>query len=248
MASDEKFDQELAACKIILEDIEEVLESGEREDVQHGYTRICDVINKLESSKDRATEGMLSDEKTIEEVREWNKKQKRELEQFHELRKKLKQNLDGLIEKEKGQKQAAELEHQRQLRHEQAMLDEERDRQLEESKLRDQQRKEEWYKKKLELELEMTRKKTEELQVRPQSVKLQKYTITPFKGDYKDWLRFWNQFMVEVDGSSIASISKFNYLYFRLIAPGVYNRGPSALNSSRGIYNSAPGVMLWLRQ
>lgn len=40
-----------------------------------------------------------------------------------------------------------------------------------------------------------------------QSVKLQKYTITPFSGDYKDWLRFWNQFTVEVDGSSISNIS-----------------------------------------
>ena len=45
-----------------------------------------------------------------------------------------------------------------------------------------------------------------------QSVKLQKYTITPFTSDYKDWLRFWNQFTVEVDGSSIVEISKFNYL------------------------------------
>ena len=47
---------------------------------------------------------------------------------------------------------------------------------------------------------------------KPQSVKLQKYTITPFEGDYKDWIRFWNQFSVEVDGSSISEISKFNYL------------------------------------
>ena len=36
--------------------------------------------------------------------------------------------------------------------------------------------------------------------------------ITPFHGDYKDWLRFWNQFITEVDGSGIAEISKFNYL------------------------------------
>ena len=43
-------------------------------------------------------------------------------------------------------------------------------------------------------------------------MKLQKYTITPFYGEYKDWLRFWNQFMVKVDGSGIAEISKFNYL------------------------------------
>ena len=45
-----------------------------------------------------------------------------------------------------------------------------------------------------------------------QSVKLQRYTITPFQGDYKDWLRFWNQFEVEVDGAKISEISKFNYL------------------------------------
>ena len=184
MASDEKFDKELAASIIILDDIKEALESGEKEDIEHGYKRICDVINKLESAKDQTTEAMLSEEKAIEEVREWNKKQKKEMEQFRELRKRLKQVTDELIEKEKENKQAAELEHQRQLRHEQALIDEERNKQLEESKLRDQQRKEEWYKKKLEMELEMARKKTEEMQVRPQSVKLQKYTITPFKGDY----------------------------------------------------------------
>ena len=47
---------------------------------------------------------------------------------------------------------------------------------------------------------------------KPQAVKLQRYTSTPFEGNYKDWLRFWNQFSVEVDGSSIAEYSKFNYL------------------------------------
>ena len=47
---------------------------------------------------------------------------------------------------------------------------------------------------------------------KPQAVKLQTYAITPFEGDYKDWLRFWNQFSVEVDGSSMAEITKFNYL------------------------------------
>ena len=45
-----------------------------------------------------------------------------------------------------------------------------------------------------------------------QSVKLQRCTITKFNGDYKDWPRFWNQFTVEVDGSSLPEISKFNYL------------------------------------
>jgi len=38
------------------------------------------------------------------------------------------------------------------------------------------------------------------------------YTITPIQGDFTDWLRFWNQFIAEVDGSGIAVISKYNYL------------------------------------
>ena len=47
---------------------------------------------------------------------------------------------------------------------------------------------------------------------KPQAVNLQRYTITPFEGNYKDWLCFWNFFSVEVDGSSMAEISKPNYL------------------------------------
>ena len=47
---------------------------------------------------------------------------------------------------------------------------------------------------------------------KPQAVKLQRCTMTAFEGGYKDSLRFWNQFSVEVDGSSMAEISKFNYL------------------------------------
>jgi len=31
------------------------------------------------------------------------------------------------------------------------------------------------------------------------SAKLPKYTITQFKGDYTDWLRFWGQFSIEID-------------------------------------------------
>ena len=47
---------------------------------------------------------------------------------------------------------------------------------------------------------------------KPQAVKLQKYMITPFKGDCKDWLRFLNQLVVEEDSTNISEISKFSYL------------------------------------
>ena len=74
-----------------------------------------------------------------------------------------------------------------------------------------QQTEEEWLEKIAELRL-VRESISAPASVKPQSVELQKYTITPFKGDYKDWIRFWNQFSVEVDGSAISKISKFNYL------------------------------------
>ena len=73
-------------------------------------------------------------------------------------------------------------------------------------------REEDWFHKKFELEMALEEKKATQKISKPQAVKLQKYTITPFKGDCKDWLRFWNQFVVEVDSTNISEISKFNYL------------------------------------
>lgn len=47
---------------------------------------------------------------------------------------------------------------------------------------------------------------------KPQTVKLQIHAITSFCGDFEDWIRFWNQFTVDVDGWPISEIGKFNYL------------------------------------
>ena len=71
---------------------------------------------------------------------------------------------------------------------------------------------EDWFHKKFELELALDAEKAAQETSKPQAVKLQKYSITPFKRDYKDWFRFWNQFVVEIDNSKLSEISKFNYL------------------------------------
>ena len=75
---------------------------------------------------------------------------------------------------------------------------------------------EDWSDKKFEVELALDVKKATQETSKPQAVKLQKYSITPFKRDYKDWLRFWNQFVVEVDNSTLSEISKFNYCHYPL--------------------------------
>ena len=191
----------------MLEDSEDVLDLGEREDVVLAHERVCNVIKRLEKSKDDTTETMLNEEKTLDEVREWNKKQKEEMKPLWEMRKRLKDKMEKFSEVESQQKQQS-----KRIMEEQAGVNWQQQKENEEIKIRQQQREEEWYKRKLELELEAVKKCTEEEQTKPQAVKLQRYTITPFKGDYKDWLHFWNQFAVEVDGSSISEISKFNYL------------------------------------
>ena len=86
----------------------------------------------------------------------------------------------------------------------------EEQREIEEATERRIQREEEWLKRKMEMRADSTISHT----IKPTSgqVKLQKYTITPFEGDCKYWTRFWNQFTVEVDGSTISEIRKFNYL------------------------------------
>ena len=49
-------------------------------------------------------------------------------------------------------------------------------------------------------------------------VKLPKLVITPFQANHPDWLRFWNEFNVEIEKSALPAVSKFGYLK-ELLAP-----------------------------
>ena len=154
-----KYNRELNAAKLIQEDYEDALESEEKEDVNLAYERLCDAIKKLETSKDNTTEALLSEEKPLEEVREWNKKQKEEMKSLREMRTALKQQMEKFNEREFRQKQERELELQRWILAEQAKVNREKEKEREEASIRQQQREEEWYQKKFELDLELTRKK-----------------------------------------------------------------------------------------
>ena len=128
--------------------------------------------------------------------------------------------MDEIAHKETELELEKQLYIQHKVNEEQTKLKLHQQKEIEEAIFLQNQREEEWYRKKLEFEKEITEsqlQRMEETKARknttePQSVKLQKYTITPFSGNYKDWLRFWNQFTVEVDGATISEISKFNYL------------------------------------
>ena len=76
------------------------------------------------------------------------------------------------------------------------------------------QRKEEWLLSKLEIENEVITEKIVGKHFANNcysECETSKLYNTRFTGDLKSWTRFWNQFSVKVNGSSISEISKFNY-------------------------------------
>ena len=213
MTSKELFERDLTRRAIQLEDVEETLHSGETEDMSSGYERICETIQDLENARDKAVNAMLEEEvESLESVKEWNQEEKQKINKFRDGRRQLKEKLASLAEKELQKRQQREQEQQRLFMEEQAKRAREQLMETEAAKLKQPKLEEEWMQKKLQMERESMQQYREDEARESQVVKLQKYTITPYRGDHKDWLRFWNQFSVEVEGSNIAEVSKFNYL------------------------------------
>ena len=213
MSASEKHNRPLQLAKIILREI-----SGniQEDDLELRHEQICDLIKKLEISIDRTKDHMLDKEKTLEEISGWSSSQGQQLVEFRNVRADLKKRLAAKERDILQMEMKKEIEKQKAINEEvtQARLREQKELEAV-SKCR-REMEEKWLERKLKLEqearefAETTSRPTQ--QPSTQAVKLQKYTITPFNGDYKDWIQFWNQFTVEVDGSAISNISKFHYL------------------------------------
>ena len=157
-------------------------------------------------------EEMLDDDKPLEEIKTWMSTQKEHLNEI----KNVKTGVKSKIMEKKEEVKLEELNHE--MQRQKIISDEAMKRLIKEQRELDESTKqrikleEEWLQRRLEIERKSTKQVLQGNNNTPQTVKLQKYTITPFSGDYKDWVRFWNQFSVEVDRSTISEISKFNYL------------------------------------
>ena len=213
MAATQKHGKILQLAKITVKEISDDIDTGDEEDWELQYEQICELVKKVGLSIDRTKDQMLDEDKTLEEITSWSNAQKEELRAFRDLRATLRNKISEKRREETDRELQREIEKQRIINEEavQARLREQRE--MEEASIRQIQREEEWITHKLQLEKEAREltayKESLPAKSAAQAVKLQKYTITPFSGDYKDWIHFWNQFEVEVDGSSISDISKF---------------------------------------
>ena len=210
MTTIERYEKLLQLSMIRAKEIETEIEEGDLEDFRDLHDSINGIIKRVQQRIDTIQGEMLDDDKSLDEIKQWSAIQKQELDQFRGIKEKIKIKIKELQEQEKMEQLQLEVQKQKLIQEEIKLRHREEQKEIEEATERRIQREEEWLKKKLDMEKDSTISHT----VKPTSgqVKLQKYTITPFEGDYKDWTRFWNQFIVEVDGSTISEISKFNYL------------------------------------
>ena len=187
----ELFEKKLENALFLTEDIMDCLHSDEKEHITGTLDRLTGLLQRNDAVLEE-TMDLLMEKATLEEVRAWSKSSKEKLTPIKELRRGLKANLHRLENLEREKKLQLQIDTQRKIRiikenEEESML------------MQRQQLEEECLKKTAELRQDRE-SISAPVSVKPQSVKLQKYTITPFKADYKDWIRFWNQFSVEVYG------------------------------------------------
>ncbi|XP_002734893.1 uncharacterized protein LOC100366659 [Saccoglossus kowalevskii] len=217
--TEEKFARQLTIAKLKLEEITELSQSECTADITMAYEQVGELLKRLEHSRDQTTEYLLDKESELEYVKQWTTTQKASMQPIRESRQHIKKLVDDATERETQGKLEKELHIQQRVSEEQSKHRLRQQQEIEEIIIRQQKQEEEWYLRKLDYEKQIQARHAEQVSSgqsltapSTQAVKLQKYTITPFSGDYKDWLRFWNQFTVEVDGSNIAEVSKFNYL------------------------------------
>ena len=192
-------------------EVEELADTNSEDDVALAYEKAVESIKRLELSKDNTLQSLVDDNKDLEYIKEWSAKQKDCIAQFCQQRDRCRKKLDELKNKGPEEKLKRDIEDQRRVNFEQAKFQEQQQREVEEAIIRQQKNEEEWFMRMLELQRK-SGEAGEEDKGGQQTVNLQRYTITPFSGDYKDWLRFWNQFTVEIDESNLSEISKFHYL------------------------------------
>ena len=199
-ADQERFERKLMLERLKLDDSKEALQKDDADITAIEIDRLSKSIQYLKAEMDVVMTAMMDVECSIQEIRTWKTNQSIQIEEFLTLKTEMGTRLDELQSSKEARK--AQLE-------EKIILE----KQASHDRILSQriQMEKELLATRMQMESQYGGVATSTTTV-PQSVKLQRYTITPFRGDYKDWLRFWNQFSVEIDQSGIAEISKFNYL------------------------------------
>ena len=196
-----------------------ILDAGKSESIKRHLETLQTIVKETDQCKRTVEEKKIAKNEDISKINEWNDQIDGKLEEADNEVKRLQEWLD---EKERAQKFVAQEE---QFKFEVKL-----------------------HEKRLEMEAELANipkpktgtRECEEFSSKTQA-KLPKLVISKFEGSVMDWPRFWGQFTEAIDKSSIAPISKFNYLC-ELLSPKVKCCVEALPFSAKG-YNRAKSVL-----
>ena len=187
----ERHEKILKFAKMDLKEITDEMDDQDVEDNEILLERVGELIKRIEASINRTKDAMLEEDSPLEEIASWSRAQKEQLTAFRDARKVLNSKILE-AEKEEGTRQMQqEIEKHRLINHELAKERIKEQKEIEAATIRKIQLEREWLEQKIQLQKEVKDMSTMQMaspSPATQSVKLQRYTITPFYGDYKDWL------------------------------------------------------------
>ena len=219
------FERFLTVKQFLLEDAEEALKSKVPDEINFSRSILSKAVGDLESTLDHTLEILVNDRGIdFSYLKQWRDNQRQFINDFKELIRKMQVELQSFDKQNGLNKKSNIMENDF---HENRSLDvvipersqiqvtrkpienAESSNPDVEALVKDMNKLQHQMK---QLSMNGIQSSPVQSNIKPTAVKLQRYTISPFKGDYLDWIRFWNQFKIEVDQSGLAEISKFNYL------------------------------------
>ena len=222
-----KIEVKLAMLEILKRDIPDIIHRNKGKELEKTISLMENRLDELQDLKRDVQEIMIENGSDVTEINEWGDNMKEQFNSYEDI----KVDLEAALEKLK-------------------IVDEEKATVSEKIKIKKRMEEEMKIEEaKIKMRMEYEKKAAEEKQKMDEKnvmVKLPKLQITKFQGTHLDWTRFWNQFEMEIDKSTLAPVSKFSHLKeylqpkVRLLIDGLpftaegYNRAKSILKARYG--------------
>lgn len=95
---EDKFRKQLEVAKLKLDEIEEILASGNAEDVSGAYEQIGELIKHLEKSKDVTADYLMETDKDLEYIKQWTMDHKEDISPFTNVRAQIKDKMKEMAQ------------------------------------------------------------------------------------------------------------------------------------------------------
>ena len=84
--TEDKFRKQLEVVKLKLDEIVEILASGNTEDISGTYKQIGELIKRLEKLKDTTADYLMETDKDLEYIKQWTMDHKEDISPFRKVR------------------------------------------------------------------------------------------------------------------------------------------------------------------